>query len=97
MENTAELLRLRGQNGVQPLEQDVVAVSTAIGNGSLEEKLYVAAVLIGCMAQEMVSPDSMTLAFLRAKSLCKDHEDTLAAVWLTADKMRRSNPVSCLF
>ena len=97
MENTIESLRPRGQNGVQPLEQDVVARSTVTDSASLEEKLFVAVVLIGCMAQQLLSPDAMALAFLQAKSLCKEHEETLNVVWLAADKMRRSNPASCLF
>ena len=97
MENTLKSLSRGGETGAQLLGPGAVALSTAGDRQSLEEALKVAVVLVGCLSAEMLSPESLELAFIRAARLCGGKEEVLRRVWADADRIRQSNPLSGMF
>jgi len=86
----------------QHSELDVVAPSTQTAY-RCESKLEVALILIGALVSEILSPETLHLAFSQAKARRPNYidEDTylgfLEEIYTVADRIRRSNPLSGMF
>ena len=97
MESITTLPNQEADTGVQHSEQAVAVHSIVTDGHSLEEALEVAVLLVGCLAKNILSPDSLALAFMEAAKYCEGKEELLLKIHEAADGLRRSNPVSGMF
>lgn len=102
MDSTTISKTSQEQVSPQHLELDALASSTQTAYGC-EDKLQVALILIGTLVSEILSPSALYLAIYQAKARRPSHidEDTylgfLEEIYTTADRIRKSNPLSGMF